>query len=193
MRDLIILLNLILLMGLFILAKRYLVFLNRPPQISFYINAPITTYFRGFLYEDPLYNWLVENGGGPIGGDGGTYDNCGQLGAYFSFDLQSSKQIEGALNFMESLVFPEGSYCKINNRRAKDVGNAKSVSVGFRVKEFLDDDLIQVKKLFSEALDESKHIVLLRSDSLLIYSRDLVLLQAKYEEVKKIFPDLELR
>ncbi|MEC5125258.1 hypothetical protein VSU19_00730 [Verrucomicrobiales bacterium BCK34] len=84
--------------------------------LSFEINAPLGPMDCLEIFEDPLYEWLEANGGGPVGGGGGSLiGSSGIQTRDFFVDLETKDQVEGAIAFVEGLGVPTGSYYMIGD------------------------------------------------------------------------------
>lgn len=98
--------------------------------LSFEINAPLGPMECLEIYEDPLYEWLKENGGGPIGGGGGAYvGSAGNRIREFFVDLKSPDQVDGAIAFVEGLGVPEGSHYLIGATKKIPFGDRRRVVI----------------------------------------------------------------
>ena len=60
--------------------------------VVFTLNGPIQPMDRGFLFEDPLEEWLAEHGGGEVVG-GGT--SMGDEGGALAIDAVAGELLEG--------------------------------------------------------------------------------------------------
>ena len=165
------------------------------PTIWFEINAPLGPMERGEFFEDPLYGWLDQNGGEPLGGGGGTFfGGDGHTTCDFSVDLVSRNQIEGAIRFVESLGVPEGSSYAVDGGDKVFFGDRKCLVLIVDKASVDGDAFSEFLKSVRAALGESGAPLATSSDDtheeLWVYGADLEEMKNAVQPVLKSYPSL---
>ena len=165
------------------------------PTIWFEINAPLGPMDRGELFEDPLFEWLDQNGGEPIGGGGGTsFGGDGHATCDFSVDLVSRDQIQGAISFVESLGVPEGSSYTVDDGDRVPFGDLKCLILRVEKASVAGDAWSEFVESVRAALGEvGKPLGTSSDDSheeLWAYGTDLERMKVAVDSLRNSYPSL---
>lgn len=109
--------------------------------VVFTLNGPIQPMDRGFLFEDPLEEWLASHGGGEVVGGGTGMGDEGEVAFCDSeVELADPTQLDGVVEFLEIQGAPKGSYYMVEGSDQKNYfGDAEILALYLNGTELPDE------------------------------------------------------